>query len=191
MMPQDILNFWFGAPDSAEYGQPRKCWFEKNPTFDDEIRARFLDTLAEAATGRLTDWEASPESLLALIVLLDQFPRNLFRNDARAFATDPLALIHAQTLIQRGWDQQLAPLQRVFAYLPFEHSEDPARQDRAVALFTALSEAQPGFEGYLDYAERHRVVIRRFGRFPHRNAALSRESTPEEIDYLQQPGAGF
>ncbi len=191
MTPQDILDFWFAAPGSAEHGQPRKCWFEKNPAFDEEIRARFSDTLAAAVAGRLADWEASPESLLTLIVLLDQFPRNLFRNDARAFATDPLALIHAQTLIQRGWNEQLAPLQRVFAYLPFEHSEDLAMQDRAVGLFTALSKAQPGFEGYLDYAERHGAVIRRFGRFPHRNAALSRESTPEEIAYLQQPGAGF
>jgi len=190
MKPQTVLDFWFGAPDSAEYGQPRKCWFEKNPVFDEEIRTRFSDTLTAAAGGRLADWENAAGSL-ALIIVLDQFPRNLFRNDTRAFATDALALSHAQRVVEQGWDARLTPLQRVFAYLPYEHSEDLAMQDRAVNLFAVLTQAYASFDGYLDYAERHREVIRRFGRFPHRNASLGRASTAMESDYLSQPGAGF
>lgn len=191
MNPRAILDFWFGTPGSAEYGRPRKCWFEKNPAFDEEIRRRFPGLPEEAAAGRLAAWVTQPESLLALILALDQFPRNLFRNDPRAFAGDAAALAHAQEAIGRGFDAQLPPLQRVFTYMPFEHSESPAMQDRSVALFTALAAAHEGFNSFLDYARRHREAIRRFGRFPHRNAALGRASTPEETDYLRQPGSGF
>lgn len=191
MSPIDILDFWFGKPDSEEYGRPRKCWFEKNPAFDEEIRRRFLPLLEAAAAGQRDDWASQPESLLALIVLLDQFPRNLFRDTPRAFATDGMALALAQQAVAEGFDVRLRPLQKVFVYLPFEHSEEIAMQDRSVALFTALAGNGEEFASYLDYAERHREVIRRFGRFPHRNAILGRASTPEEIEYLARPGAGF
>ncbi len=191
MTPVDVLDFWFGAPGSREFGRPRKRWFKKNPAFDEEIRRRFLSALEDAAAGRLDGWAAQPEGLLALIVLLDQFPRNLFRNQPRAFATDSLALDLAQQAVKQGFDGRLLPLQRVFAYLPYEHSEDLAMQDRSVTLFAGLAEGREGFGAYLDYAEKHRAVIRRFGRFPHRNAILGRASTPEEIEYLAQPGAGF
>ncbi len=191
MNPADVLDFWFGAPGSAEYGRLRKHWFEKNPAFDEAIRQRFLPTLEAAAAGQLDGWANQPESLLALIVLLDQFPRNLFRNTPRAFATDARALALAQQAVTQGFDAHLMPVARAFIYLPFEHSEDLALQDRAVALFTALAGNGAEFASYLDYAERHRKVIRRFGRFPHRNAILGRASTAAEIEYLSQPGAGF
>lgn len=191
MNPADVLEFWFGAPGSAEHGSLRKCWFEKDPAFDAEIRRRFLSLVDEAAAGRLDDWADRPERLLALIVLLDQFPRNLFRDAPRAFATDAQALALAQQALAQGVDAQLMPVARAFIYLPFEHSEDLAMQDRAVALFSALAQHGEAFASYLDYAERHRDVIRRFGRFPHRNAILGRASTPEEIAFLARPGAGF
>ncbi|MCW5597279.1 MAG: DUF924 domain-containing protein [Rhodocyclaceae bacterium] len=191
MNPADVLEFWFGAPGSAEHGSLRKCWFEKDPAFDAEIRRRFLALVDEAAAGRLDDWADRPEGLLALIVLLDQFPRNLFRDAPRAFATDAQALALAQQALAQGVDALLMPVARAFIYLPFEHSEDLAMQDRAVALFSALAQHGEAFASYLDYAERHRDVIRRFGRFPHRNAILGRASTPEEIAFLARPGAGF
>lgn len=191
MNPADVLEFWFGAPGSAEHGSLRKCWFEKDPAFDADIRRRFLVLVDEAAAGRLDDWADRPEGLLALIVLLDQFPRNLFRDAPRAFATDAQALALAQQALAQGVDAQLMPVARAFIYLPFEHSEDLAMQDRAVALFAALAQHGEAFASYLDYAERHRDVIRRFGRFPHRNAILGRASTPEEIAFLARPGAGF
>ena len=191
MNPADVLEFWFGAPGSAEHGSLRKCWFEKDPAFDAEIRRRFLALVDEAAAGRLDDWADRPEGLLALIVLLDQFPRNLFRDAPRAFATDAQALALAQQALAQGVDALLMPVARAFIYLPFEHSEDLAMQDRAVALFAALAQHGEAFASYLDYAERHRDVIRRFGRFPHRNAILGRASTPEEIAFLARPGAGF
>ncbi len=191
MNPAEVLEFWFGAKGGAEHGLLRKCWFEKNAAFDAEIRQRFLPLLEAATADRLDDWAAQPESLLALIVLLDQFPRNLFRDDARAFATDAKALALAQQAVAQGFDAQLMPVARAFIYLPFEHCEDMAMQDRAVALFSELAKQGEAFASYLDYAERHRDVIRRFGRFPHRNAILGRTSTPEEIEYLTRPGAGF
>jgi uncharacterized protein (DUF924 family) len=189
--PADVLEFWFGAPGSDEHGLMRKCWFEKDPAFDEEIRRRFLTLLDEAAAGRLDGWADRPESLLALIVLLDQFPRNLFRNTPRAFATDARALALAQQAVAQGFDAQLMPVARAFIYLPFEHCEELDTQDRAVTLFAALAKHSEKFASYLDYAERHRDVIRRFGRFPHRNAILGRTSTPEEIEFLARPGSGF
>ena len=191
MSPSDVLDFWFGKPGSEEHGRPRKCWFEKNPAFDEEIRRRFLPLLDAAAAGQLDDWASQPESLLALIVLLDQFPRNLFRDTPRAFATDARALALAQQAVKQGFDARLLPVARAFIYLPFEHSEDMAMQDHSVALFAKLAKSGTEFASYLDYAERHREVIRRFGRFPHRNAILWRDSTPEEIEFLARPGAGF
>lgn len=186
-----ILDFWFGAPGSPEHGRPREIWFRKDAAFDAEIEQRFLTETETALVGGLVEWAATPASALALLLLLDQFPRNLFRNTARAFAGDRRACELACAYVAAGWHRDLPATEQIFVYLPFEHSEDLADQERAVLLFAALAQAQPGFDGFLDYAERHREVIRRYGRFPHRNAALGRASTAAERDYLAQPGSGF
>lgn len=190
-MVDDVLAFWFGAPDEADYGKARAAWFRKDDAFDAQIRAHFLAEVEAAIAGRRGDWATSPQGALALFILLDQFPRNLFRNTARAFAGDAAALALAGRFIEQGWDRKLLPVQRVFAYLPFEHSESLADQERSIALFTALANEHPEAASYLDYAHRHRDVIVRFGRFPHRNAALGRISTAAETDCLAQPGSGF
>jgi uncharacterized protein (DUF924 family) len=187
---REVLAFWFGEPGSADYGKPRPAWFRKDPAFDEEIRHRFLALHARAALGELERWHDDPDSLLALVVVLDQFSRNLYRGDPRAFSQDAAALACAQLALERGWDEARMPVERQFAYLPFEHAEDPAMQERSVALFTAL-EAFPETKGLSVWAEKHRVIIRRFGRFPHRNAALGRPSTPEEVAFLEEPGSGF
>jgi uncharacterized protein (DUF924 family) len=192
-----IVDFWFGPADSPEFGQPRKVWFVKNPAFDDEIRTRFMPRIT-AALARPADQmpaaSAPAQDILAEILLLDQFTRNVFRNTARAFAGDARARQLAAHLVASGGHLTLSPLQRTFAYLPFEHSEALADQDRAVTLFSELHAAHPdapGIASNLDYAHRHRDIIVRFGRFPHRNVALGRASTPNEEEYLAQPGAGF
>jgi uncharacterized protein (DUF924 family) len=187
---REVLAFWFGEPGSADYGKPRPAWFRKDPAFDEEIRHRFLALHARAALGELERWHDDPDSLLALVVVLDQFSRNLYRGDPRAFSQDAAALACAQLALERGWDEARMPVERQFAYLPFEHAEDPAMQERSVALFSAL-EAFPETKGLSVWAEKHRVIIRRFGRFPHRNAALGRPSTPEEVAFLEEPGSGF
>ena len=190
-MLDEVLAFWFGTPDAADYGQARAAWFRKDDAFDTQIRARFLTEVEAAIAGQRADWATSPQGALALFILLDQFPRNLFRNTARAFAGDTAALALAGRVVGQGWDRTLLPVQRVFAYLPFEHSEALADQERSVALFAALAEAHPETASYLDYAERHREVIVRFGRFPHRNGVLGRSSSPAEANYLALPGSGF
>lgn len=190
-MLDEVLAFWFGTPDAADYGQARAAWFRKDDAFDTQIRARFLTEVEAAIAGQRADWATSPQGALALFILLDQFPRNLFRNTARAFAGDTAALALAGRVVGAGWDRTLLPVQRVFAYLPFEHSEALADQERSVALFAALAEAHPETASYLDYAERHREVIVRFGRFPHRNGVLGRSSSPAEANYLALPGSGF
>ena len=189
--PADILAFWFGLPGEPEYGQPRSAWFRKDAGFDDEIRGRFLPAVDAALAGELTAWADDRQGLLALLILLDQFPRNLFRGEAKAFAGDPQARRLAETTLANGWDKDLSAVEKLFVYLPFEHSESLADQERSVALFSALAAGHPGCDGFLDYAWRHHEVIARFGRFPHRNAALGRPSTPEEASYLAQPGSGF
>lgn len=190
-MVDDVLAFWFGAPDAADYGQARAAWFRKDDAFDAQIRARFLAEVEAAIAGQRGDWAACPQGALALFILLDQFPRNLFRNTARAFAGDAAALALAGHVVEQGWDCELLPVQRVFVYLPFEHSESLTDQDRSIALFAALAAEHTETAANLDYAHRHRDVIVRFGRFPHRNAALGRASTAAETDYLAQPGSGF
>lgn len=173
--PTAILDFWFK--------QERKAWFGKDPAFDDLIRARFLHCYETAIAGGLEGWKSGPQGSLALVVLLDQFARNMFRGTARAFAADPIALDTARLIVERGWDKAMTPDERTFAYLPFEHSEDMADQELSLKLFSD----NPNF----DWARRHRDIIRRFGRFPHRNAILGRASTPEETEFLEQPGSGF
>ena len=185
-----VLDFWFGAPGSPGHGKARREWFAKDPAFDEEIRRRFLALHASAALGECDRWAATPRELLALVIVLDQFSRNLYREDARAFSQDERALAAAKILLDRGWDLPLAPLERQFAYLPFEHAEDLAEQDRSVALFASL-EAFEETRGLTEWAEKHRVIVRRFGRFPHRNAALGRSGTPEEEAFLREPGSRF
>jgi uncharacterized protein (DUF924 family) len=173
--PAAIVAFWRAAgPDR---------WFKKDASFDDEIRRRFLATHQAAAAGRLTEWENSAERALALLILLDQFPRNMFRGEARAFATDPLARAVASRAILNGFDGAF-PDMRSFFYLPFEHSENLADQERGIALYKAVGDTDG-----LKWAQIHADIIRRFGRFPHRNAALGRVTTPEEQAFLD--GGGF
>ena len=175
MTPQAVLDFWFGLE--------KKAWFVKNPALDAEIRGRFLSLFEMALRGGLSAWRESPRSCLAGVILLDQFPRNMFRNTARAFEGDLLALASARTIVEHGWDKAMTEDERTFAYLPFEHSESLADQELSMRLF----EGNANFE----WARKHWEIIKRFGRFPHRNAALGRASTPEEIEFLKTPGSGF
>ncbi len=190
-----ILTFWFGDPAEADYGHYRKIWFTKDADFDDQIRQRFSGDYEKAAAGEYSTWEERPEGAIALLLLLDQFPRNLFRGDPRSFATDPQALTIAQSLVNTGADKSLMPALRFFAYLPFEHSEEMAHQNRGVELMADLIDNVPdlddGLKNGLDYAIRHREVIERFGRFPHRNEVLGRQSTPAEVEFLKEPGSRF
>ena len=184
--PTDVLAFWFG--ESA--GPSRPEWFRKDAAFDEAIRSRFGALHEAAARRELESWRARPESMLALIVVLDQFSRNLFRGDARAFAQDGYARECANEALARGDEAALAPVHRQFLYLPLEHSENLADQERCVELMRTL-EAFPETKGLTVWAEKHRVIVARFGRFPHRNATLGRSSTPEEVEFLKTPGSGF
>lgn len=188
---QAVLDFWFGAEGSATHGQVRAEWFRKDASFDAQIAQTFGATVNRALAGELAHWDAHPAGCLARIVVLDQFTRNMLRDSARAFAGDALALVAAQGMVAQGLDAALRPEQRVFAYLPFEHAESLAMQDEAVRLFTALAHDAPQLQSMLDYAHRHRDVIVRFRRFPHRNQSLGRESTPEEAEFLKEPGSRF
>ncbi len=191
MDPQDVLDFWFGGRGSPERGTRRREWFKKCSVFDENVRRRFLPLYEAAAAGDLPDWDADPHSLLALIIVLDQFPRNMFRNGPGAFATDSTALAAAVKMVDRGWDLQLAAVERLFVYLPFEHAEDLAMQRRAVQLFRQLAGDDPACADLLDWAQKHHDVIARFGRFPHRNEILGRASTAEEVEFLRTPGSRF
>lgn len=178
----EIIDFWFGMP-------PEK-WFEKDPDFDAEIRQKFGSLQAEAAVGAHDDWRGTPRGDLALLVLLDQFPRNMFRGDAKAFATDAKALAIAETMSVDG----LTPLQKMVALIPYQHAEDLAMQNKGIAGYEVIAAAHPEMKmlaGALDFAKKHRDIIARFGRFPHRNAIVGRDSTPEEIEFLKQPGSSF
>lgn len=192
MDPQaaEVLAFWFGEPGSPGHGRSRREWFAKDADFDARIRQRFFALHASAALGECDRWAATPQGLLALVVVLDQFSRNLYRDDPRAFAQDERALSAARLMLDRRWDTTLLPVERLFAYLPFEHAEDLAEQDRCVALMGAL-EAFEETRGMVTWAEKHRVIVRRFGRFPHRNAALGRASTADEEAFLKEPGSRF
>lgn len=185
-----ILEFWFGHPNEPSYGKPRQIWFLKEPDFDREIRSNFLEDYQKAARGYLDDWINSPESCLALILLLDQFPRNMFRDTPEAFATDWEALSAAQHAIGQSYDRELLPVQRMFMYLPFEHSEDLAHQRQCVKLFQQLTH-EPDMVSAIEYAFKHLQIISRFGRFPHRNQILGRISTPEEEEFLGEEGSLF
>jgi uncharacterized protein (DUF924 family) len=174
--PQAVLAFWRKAGP--------KRWFAKSAAFDRQIRAQFLPTYRAAAARALSHWEREPTRTLALAIVLDQFPRNMFRRSARAFAADPLARQVARRAIAKGFDRRVPPGERQFLYLPFEHSESLADQQRCVALFRATGDAES-----LKWAQLHADIIRRFGRFPHRNAALGRATTARERAFLD--GGGF
>jgi uncharacterized protein (DUF924 family) len=186
---REVLDFWFGG--DAERGRMREAWFRKSDAFDREIEQRFGALVDRALEGELAGWAGTAEGALAQIVVLDQFTRNIHRGTAKAFAGDAQALPAAQALLASGQDAALLPSQRLFAYLPLEHAEDLQVQDESVRLFGLLQQASPDAKGLFDYALKHREVIARFGRFPHRNAALGRESTAEERRYIEQPGSGF
>ncbi|MDO8877258.1 MAG: DUF924 family protein [Pseudolabrys sp.] len=173
----DVVSFWRDAGPEA--------WFKKDEAFDGEIRRRFLTTHEAAAAGQLSDWEHNAAGALALLILLDQFPRNMFRGQARMFDTDTMARAIAAGAIVRGYDAQADKTMRGFFYLPFEHSEDMADQTRCVAFYKAIDDADG-----LKWAELHADIIRRFGRFPHRNAVLGRATTPEEQAFLDSGGFG-
>ena len=188
-MQEEILEFWFGRPGTAAYGSARKEWFRKDPAFDAAIRERFGSAIETALGGGFADWSA-PRGRLARVVLLDQFTRNAFRETPRAFAGDALALALAEETIASGADAMLVPVERWFVYLPYVHAESQAAQERAVSLYRRLRD-ETGLDEPLVWAERHAEVIRLFGRFPHRNAILGRESTPEEAAFLAAPGSRF
>jgi uncharacterized protein (DUF924 family) len=185
-----VLAWWFGAPGTPGHGQPRPEWFRKDAKFDEALREDFGALHDQACEGGLRDWEGDPDRALALVIVLDQFSRNLHRGSARAFAQDARALALAESIVERGWDRDRLPVERQFIYLPFEHAESLAMQDRALALFASLEEF-PETKGLTHWARKHREVIERFGRFPHRNAALGRTSTPEEATFVATPGTGF
>ena len=186
-----LLDFWFGTPTDPDHGQARKIWFAKDDAFDAEVRRRFGTTIEQALRGELEAWAGDARSALAQIVVLDQLTRNAFRNTPRAFAGDARALAAASRMVGERFDEALPSVMRVFVYLPFEHAEGLAMQDESVRLFTRLASDDPGQQSGLDSAQRHRAIIERFGRYPHRNAILGRQSTAEEIAFLQQPGSSF
>jgi uncharacterized protein (DUF924 family) len=184
----DVLDFWYGP--SSSRGTQRPEWFRKDEKFDALIRERFGELLERAARHEMEDWRAEPQSMNALILVLDQFSRNLFRDSARAFAQDAHARECVREAIARGDEAKLLPVQRVFLYMPLEHSESVADQETCLERMRAL-EAFPETRGFTQWAEKHKAVIDRFGRFPHRNAILGRTSTVEETVFLAQPGSRF
>jgi uncharacterized protein (DUF924 family) len=196
--PESVLDFWFGnALESPESTAARRAdWFGKDPAFDERIRERFGELPSRALLGELGTWRKAARPSLALVLILDQFPRNLYRGSPQSFACDALAREVAEAAIASRFDAVLAPLEALFIYLPLEHAEEMAAQDRAVALCEALVKRAPAgqrqqFKSFLSYSIRHREVIRRFGRFPHRNAVLGRHSTAEELSYLDSGGESF
>jgi len=185
-LPREILEFWFGPLPHAT----RAEWFRKDAVFDAQIRSRFGNAIDAALTGALDGWRADSHGALAHVLLLDQFTRNAYRDTPRAFAGDAAALATATSAVDSGLDRLLDLWERWFLYLPFEHAEDLATQERSLALFRNL-ERDTGEAAPLAWAEKHAAVVRRFGRYPHRNAILGRASTPEEIAFLQEPGSRF
>lgn len=171
----DVLAFWFTDPAR---------WWKKDPAFDAEVRDRFLELHAAVQSDEREDWLETPRGSLAYVIVLDQFSRNMFRGSARMFEADARALAAARRAVDGGFDRELSAKEREFLYMPFMHSEAIADQDRCVGLFASTGDS-------LRYAEAHRDIIRRFGRFPHRNALLGRPSTPEELEFLKQPGSSF
>jgi uncharacterized protein (DUF924 family) len=192
--PQEVIDFWFGVPGSPEWQLQRPEWFRKDAVFDALIESRFGGLLERALHGRLeddADEQALPVTRLARIIVCDQFPRNVWRGRPKSFALDPIALATARTLVGTAEERAMTPVQRKFVYMPFMHSEELEEQERCVALFEALAAESSTERESLDYAIRHRDVIARFGRFPHRNEILGRSSSDEEEAFLKEPGSRF
>lgn len=188
--PDEILLFWFGPDDAPSFGNPDMRWFQKDPAFDAEIKERFGYTHAVAEAGALDFWANERRSLMALTLLLDQFSRNMFRDDPRAFASDAHILRLVKHAIAHGLDREMPDIHRHFLYLPYEHSENLDDQLASLRLFKSLPGSEKENSGYV-WAVKHYDVIAKFGRFPHRNGVLARPNTAEEDAYLSQPGAGF
>jgi uncharacterized protein (DUF924 family) len=195
---ETIRAFWFGleVDDTAVAAQKSKLWWAKNDVTDSEIRTRFKTSTLAAASGALDAWAATPSGTLALILLTDQFPRNMYRGRPESFSFDPIALHWALHALEYGFDASLRPIERIFVYLPLEHAESVTLQQRAVRLYEKLLNDVPAeqhsvFSGFVDFAVRHRDVIARFGRFPHRNAILGRASTEDERAFLKTAGSSF
>jgi uncharacterized protein (DUF924 family) len=184
----EVLDFWFGRKGESGYGKFREEWFRKDPEFDRMIRDRFEGLYEAAAAGELDDWREEASSCLALVILLDQFPRNMLRGDPRSYATDEKAQETAEYAVDHALDRELPEFQRMFLYMPFMHSEDLEHQRRSVELFRGLGDSDTDSASY---AVRHMEIIERFGRFPHRNEVLGRHTTPEEAEFLTQPGSSF
>lgn len=196
-----VLDFWFGpgwaaASASQVAERQQRLWWSKNPEIDAQCRTRFEPLLQDAAANRLADWADEPYSMLALILLMDQFPRNIYRDTPLAFAFDETARQYTHLALAMGLEQELPAIARVFVYMPLEHSEDIEDQEYCLQLFRALAKQaddadRKHFDGYADYAKKHHAVVERFGRFPHRNKILGRASSAEETAFLQQPGSSF
>jgi uncharacterized protein (DUF924 family) len=185
--PDEVLDFWFGREGEPGYGGFREEWFRKDSDFDREVRDRFEGLYEDAAAGRLAGWKEDARGCLALVILLDQFPRNMYRGDPRSYATDREAQETAQYAVERALDRELPEFQRRFLYMPFMHSENLAHQRRSVELFRELGEDDADDP----YAVRHMEIVERFGRFPHRNEVLGRPTTPEESEFLKEPESSF
>ncbi|HEY5683492.1 MAG TPA: DUF924 family protein [Sulfuricaulis sp.] len=193
-----ILRYWLGVfyDDADVIREKSALWWKKDPEVDEEIRRRFEPLLAEEMRGALESWSAKPRGHLARILLCDQFPRNIHRGKPESFMYDARAKQLARVALDRGWDKPLRPVERVFVYIPFEHSEDAQDQSQSVEFFSALynvvaEDLKQPFRYYLDFAKKHKEIIDRFGRFPHRNALLGRLSTPAEFEFLKGPGSSF
>lgn len=196
--PEHVLAFWFGPPGSAAEvaGRQRTLWFGKSAENDQVVAERFAATLVAATAGALDHWAATARGRLALVIVFDQFPHHIHRDQAQAFATDPQALALSLEALAAGEDARLEPIERVFLYLPLEHAESVEMQEQSVALYEQLARAAAPderalFDNFLDYARQHRDVVARFGRFPHRNEILGRPSTADEVEFLKQPGSRF
>ncbi|MBO6825943.1 MAG: DUF924 domain-containing protein [Sneathiella sp.] len=183
---RDILDFWFLPTSHPDHGEDRKEWWQKNDDFDNEIKINFLKTFEAAENGELLHWCDTAEGSLALVILLDQFPRNMFRDTPRAFASDGKAREIARHIQKSGYFESYGAKHKCFAALPFEHSENLKDQHQSISLFEKI-----GDENALDFAHRHLVIIEKFGRFPHRNDILGRKSSEAEIEFLQQPNSSF
>lgn len=198
MEPKSVLDWWFSGDmaDAAAVLRQAQVWFGKGLETDHRLRERFGDAVVRAAAGEFDAWIDAPDSCLALVLLLDQLPRNIWRGAPQAWSLDTRALAVATTAVSRGFDRALAPVQRVFMYLPFEHAEDRDAQEESVRLFGGLAHdaplaLRPLLQAALEGAEAHAQIVARFGRFPHRNAIIGRTSTEEEVAFLLQPGSSF
>jgi uncharacterized protein (DUF924 family) len=190
--PGPVLEFWFGTPDISVAGAPRwdPAWFQSSDAYDDQVRSALGRQSRAAAAGELDDWLATPSGGVALVLLLDQAPRNIFRGSPIAYQSDAQALEVARHIVDRGEDERLHPLARLFLYLPFEHSERLEDQEQSVRLFAGMP-VYPRSDRWLTVAERHREIVQRFGRFPHRNASLGRSSTSSELSFVLETSSFF